>query len=64
MFVATALRNVCRGVTRLSPSCYAQFLDYLHHAYKAWVTRYARSPLRKERTPGKWIPIVTSQEGH
>ncbi len=52
MFVTAVLRNIGRGVTRLSPSCYAQLIEYLHHANKTWDICYAPpAPLHKERTP-------------
>jgi len=34
-FVTEVLLNIGPGVTRLSPSCYADSLEYLHHGDKA-----------------------------
>ncbi len=62
MSVTVELRNVCRGVTRLSPSCYAEILEYIHHANKAWDIRYARFSLQKERAADKRSPLITLQE--
>lgn len=61
MFVTAVLQNVGRGVTRLSLSCYAEPLEYLHHANKAGDIGYARPPLQKERMPRKRSPL-TPQE--
>ena len=35
VFVTEVLQNIGRGVTRLSPSCYAKPLEYLHHGKMA-----------------------------
>ncbi len=53
MFVTAVLRNIGRGVTRLSPSCYAQLIEYSHHANKTWDFATRSAPLHKERTPRK-----------
>jgi len=43
-FVTGVLRNASPDVTRLSPSCYAEPLEYLHHGENAGDIGKARRP--------------------
>src|SRR5215207_11489429 len=60
-FVTAVLRNVGRGVTRLSSSCYAEPLEYVHHANKKAGDLATRPVAEGERTPRKRSPS-TPQE--
>src|SRR5688572_21458103 len=40
--VIEVLQNVCPSVTRFSPTCYAELLEYLHDGRRAVYVGYAR----------------------
>ena len=42
-FVTGLLQKLGQGVTRLSPSCYAEPLEYFHNSNKAKIIGYART---------------------